>query len=101
FAGACWESSPSSPVNAPTAARKCAARGGTLPEALQLAAFAEEPGISLSGGDEWSSDILSFSSEDVYAVATVSQGGNIDAGLFNAGGVKETHAYRCVVPLVR
>ena len=28
FAGACWESSASSAVDAPTAARKCAARGG-------------------------------------------------------------------------
>lgn len=35
FAGGCWESSASSAVDAPTAARKCAARGGTLPEALQ------------------------------------------------------------------
>ena len=57
FAGACWESSASSAVDAPTAARKCAARGGALPEALQLAAFAEEPGVNLDSGDEWSSDI--------------------------------------------
>src|SRR6187551_467664 len=68
FAGGCWESSPNSPVNAPTAARKCAARNGTLPEALQLAAFAEEPGVNLDPGDEWSGDIPVVSGSDVYAV---------------------------------
>ncbi len=59
FAGACWETSASPAANAPTAARKCAMRGGGLPEALQLAAFAEEPGVSLTG-EEWSSDIAVF-----------------------------------------
>jgi hypothetical protein len=101
FAGACWESSPSSAVNAPTAARKCAARGAALPEALQLAAFAEEEGVNLDSGDEWSSDIVSFTSEDVYAVGTVSTGSAIGTGLFNSGGTMDTHAYRCVVPLLR
>jgi hypothetical protein len=101
FGGACWESSPSSAVNAPTAARKCAARGGELPEALQLAAFAEVQGVNLDAGDEWSSDIVSFTSEDVYAVGTVSAGSTIGSGLFNSGGTMETHAYRCVVPLLR
>lgn len=100
FAGACWESSPSSAVNAPTAARKCAARGGGLPGALELAAFAEEPGISLAGGDEWTSDIVSFTIEDVYAVATVSDASKIGSGLFNASGATDTNAYRCVVPLI-
>lgn len=101
FAGACWESSSSSPVDAPTAARKCAAHGAVLPEALQLAAFAEEPGVNLDAGDEWSSDVVSFTSEDVYAVGTVSTGSTIGTGLFNSGGIKDTHAYRCVFPLLR
>lgn len=100
FAGACWDSSPSSAVNAPTAARKCAARGGTLPDALQLAAFAEEPGVNLDPGDEWSGDIVSFTFEDVYAVGVVSAGGTIDSGLFDAGGAMDTYAYRCVIPLL-
>lgn len=101
FAGACWESSPSSAANAPTAARKCAARGAALPEALQLAAFAEEQGVNLDPGDEWSSDVVSFTSEDVYAVGTVSAGSKIGSGLFNSSGTMDTHAYRCVVPLLR
>jgi len=100
FAGACWENAPSSAVNAPTAARKCAARGAGLPSALELAAFAEEPGVSLSSGDEWTSDIVSFTVEDAYAVATVSDASKIGSGLFNASGTIDTNAYRCVVPLV-
>jgi hypothetical protein len=95
FAGACWESSMSSPVDAPTAARKCAARGGTLPEALQLAAFAEEPGVNLDSGDEWSSDIPVFSGLDTYDVATVSAAAKIDAILST-----KARAYRCVIPLL-
>jgi hypothetical protein len=100
FAGACWEGSSSSAVDAPTAARKCAARGGSLPEALQLAAFAEEPGVNLDPGDEWSSDIVSFTAGNVYAVGTVSKASVIGSGLFKSGGPSDTHAYRCVIPLV-
>jgi hypothetical protein len=100
FAGACWESSARSAVDAPTAARKCAARGGTLPDALQLAAFAEEPGVNLDPGDEWSGDIVSFTADNVYAVGTVSAGAVVGSGLFKAGGPSETHAYRCVIPLL-
>jgi hypothetical protein len=95
FAGACWESSASSPVNAPTAARKCAARGGELPAALELAAFAEEPGVSLDQGDEWSGDIAVFTGLNTYGVATVNSGSEINSGLST-----ESHAYRCVIPLV-
>jgi len=95
FAGACWESSASSAVNAPTAARKCAARGGTLPEALQLAAFAEEPGVNLDSGDEWSSDITNVSGLNAYGVVTVSAASKLDYVLST-----EAHAYRCVIPLL-
>jgi hypothetical protein len=96
FAGACWESSPSSAVNAPTAARKCAARGAELPQALQLAAFAEEQGVNLDPGDEWSSDIPVFTGLDTYGVATVSANSEINSDLST-----DTHAYRCVIPLLR
>lgn len=96
FAGACWESSPSSAVNAPTAARKCAARGAALPEALQLAAFAEEQSVNLDPGDEWSSELTTFSGPDAYATVTVSAGSVLNTALANT-----THAYRCVIPLLR
>jgi len=95
FAGACWESNASSAVDAPTAARKCAARGGTLPEALQLAAFAEEVGVNLDPGDEWSSDIPVFTGLDTYGVAIVS-----DASKINSALSTTSHAYRCVIPLL-
>jgi hypothetical protein len=96
FAGACWESSPNSAVNAPTAARKCTGRGGELPEALQLAAFAEEPGVNLDPDDEWSSDIPVFTGLDTYGVATVSASSEINSSLSTT-----THPYRCVIPLLR
>ena len=100
FAGACWESSANPAVDAPTAGRKCAAKGGTLPEALQLAAFAEEPGVNLDPGDEWSGDIVSFTANNVYAVGTVSASAVVGSGLFKTGGPSDTHAYRCVIPLL-
>jgi hypothetical protein len=96
FAGACWQSSPHSPVNAPTAARKCAALGGELPEALQLAAFAEEPGVNLDPGDEWSSDLTAFSGPNAYSVVTVSASSVVNTSLST-----NTRAYRCVLPLLR
>lgn len=96
FAGACWETAGSGAVNAPTAARKCAARGGSLPEALELAAFAEEPDVHLDAGDEWSSELTIFSGPDAYAAVTVSTESVLDPALANT-----THAYRCVLPLLR
>jgi hypothetical protein len=96
FAGACWEGTTSeSAVDAPTAARKCAAKGGTLPEALQLAAFAEEPGVNINAGGEWSGDLTTFSGPDAYAVVTVSPSSVLDTALSTG-----THHYRCVIPLV-
>jgi hypothetical protein len=95
FAGACWESSPSSKATAPLAASKCAARGGTLPEALQLASFAEQPGVNLDAGDEWSSDIPVISGEDAYAVTTVAPDSIVFRDLSTT-----PHAYRCVIPLL-
>jgi hypothetical protein len=96
FAGGCWESSAAVAVNAPTAARKCAARGGELPGALALAAFAEEPGVNLDSEDEWSSDVTNVSGLNVYGVVIVSDASGIDSALSN-----EPHPYRCVIPLLQ
>lgn len=101
FAGACWQASPSfAAATAPQAAIECAKQGGTLPEALQLAAFALQPGVNLNAGDEWSGDIVSFTAKNAYAVATVSAVGDVKSGLYNAGGSSETRHYRCVIPLL-
>lgn len=95
FAGACWQTDAHSPADAPFAARRCAAQGGELPGALELAAFAEQQGVSLHGGDEWSGDIPVVSGPSVYAVVTVAADSQIDMSTSS-----NTHPYRCVIPLV-
>jgi hypothetical protein len=101
FAGACWQTSSSfAAATAPQAAIECAKEGGTLPEALQLAAFALQPGVNLDAGDEWSGEIVSFTAKNAYAVATVSAAGDVKSGLYNAGGSSESRHYRCVIPLL-
>lgn len=102
FAGACWQTSASgAAVTAPEAAADCAAVGGTLPEALQLVAFAKQPNVNLDPGDEWASDIVSFTAKDAYGVATVSAAGAVNSAVFNAGGASAAKKHRCVIPLVR
>jgi len=96
FAGACWQSSPNLAATAPLAAAECATRGGTLPDALQLAAFAKQPGVNLDEGDEWSGDIPVVSGLTAYAVVTVSPAGGVSSALST-----ETNRYRCVIPLVK
>ena len=96
FASACWQSSASeTALSAPAAAASCAAQGGTLPDPLQLAAFAQEPGVTLDKGDEWSSDIPVISEKDTYAVITVSAGGNI----YFASSAS-SRKFLCVIPLL-
>jgi len=95
FAGACWQVAASdTALSAPAAATACAVRGGELPEALALAAFSQQPGVTLTG-DEWSSDIPVVSSPDVYAVATVAADGKVASAVSTA-----TKKFRCVLPLV-
>lgn len=97
FAGSCWQSfSSETAVSAPAAANACAVQGGALPEALQLAAFSQQPGVVLDSGHEWTGDITNMTSEDIYAVVTVSASGNVDF-ISHAN----TRKYRCVIPLLR
>lgn len=96
FAGACWQSSASeTAVSAPAAATSCAVQGGTLPEALQLAAFSQVPGVNLDAGDEWSGDLTNMTGPDEYAVVTVSGAGVVDFAVSTSA-----HKYRCVIPLL-
>jgi hypothetical protein len=97
FAGACWQTGASeTALNAPAAAAACAAQGGELPEALALAAFSQQPGVTLATGDEWSSDIPSFTTLNSYSVATVNSAGEVGSAISTA-----TKKFRCVLPLVR
>jgi len=95
FAGACWQASAAGPATAPDAAAACAAQGGSLPEALELAAFAHHPGVVLETGGEWSSDIGNVSGPDLYGVVIVTPSGGIDFSLST-----NTKKYRCVIPLL-
>jgi hypothetical protein len=96
FAGACWQTGASeTALSAPAAAAACAAQGGELPEALALAAFSQQPGVTLATGDEWSGDLTIVSGVDAYAVITVSSAGQI-----NFVTSTSTKKFRCVLPLV-
>ncbi len=80
FAGACWQASANeAAVTAPVAAASCAAQGGALPEALQLAAFAQQPDVALAEGEEWSGDLTTFSGRNVYGVVTVTSSGRTES----------------------
>ncbi len=97
FAGACWQSfSSETAVSAPAAATACAVQGGALPEALQLAAFSQQPGVVLDGGTEWTSDLTNMTGPNEYAVVKVSAAGVVDFTVSTSA-----HKYRCVIPLVR
>jgi hypothetical protein len=96
FAGACWQTASSeTALNAPDAAVACANQGGELPDALSLAAFSQQPGITLANGDEWSGDVPVWSADDLYGVATVSPTAEIKSAVSTS-----THKFRCVIPLV-
>lgn len=96
FAGACWDSEPSSSaLNAPAAAASCANQGGELPSALALVAFSQLPGEALAEGGEWSGDLPVVSSLDVYAVATVTPEGEVTSAVSTA-----SKKFRCVVPIL-
>jgi hypothetical protein len=96
FAGACWQSSASgTAATAAVAAAACAAQGGSLPEALELAAFAHQPDIKLAEGEEWSNDLTNVSGLNVYGVVTVSATSGVN---FSLG--TNTKQYRCVIPIV-
>jgi hypothetical protein len=97
FAGACWQTSHSeTAVSAPAAANSCATQGGELPEALQLAAFSQQPGVTLAPGSEWSSDLTNMVGPNEYAAVIVSSSGTVD---FTAS--TNARKYRCVIPLLR
>ncbi|HEV2856990.1 MAG TPA: hypothetical protein VGW80_01150 [Solirubrobacterales bacterium] len=96
FAGACWQiAANSSALNPAAAAATCANEGGELPSPLLLAAFSQQPGITLAAGDEWTGDIPVVSGSNVYAVTTVSASAAI-----NSSPASNTRRFRCVIPLL-
>ena len=94
FGGACWQLEPNAALKAPDAAAQCASHGGELPDALSLAAFSKETGVSFVT-EEWSGDIPVVSGTNLYAVVTVDESGEIRSQL-----ATEPKKFRCVFPLV-
>jgi hypothetical protein len=100
FAGACWQLEPNeTALEAPVAAKACAAQGGELPAALTLAAFSQQPGVTLAVGGEWSGDIPIISGTNVYGVVTVAASTPGPAEVGSAPSTA-TRKFRCVIPLV-
>lgn len=96
FAGACWQSAANTSALTPAAAAAaCANEGGELPDPLLLAAFSQQPNITLATGDEWTRDLTNVSGPNSYAVVSVSAMGEVSFAAFNV-----TKRFRCVLPLL-
>lgn len=96
FAGACWQTVANATALTPAnAASVCAHEGGELPEPLLLAAFAQQPAVSIAPGDEWTSGVTNVSGPNSYAVVTVLTTDELSFAPFNT-----TKKFRCVLPLV-
>ncbi len=95
FAGACWQASTNSATTPASAAAACANAGGELPDPLLLAAFSQQPGITIAAGDEWTNTITNVSGPDLYAVVTVSSSAAISSEV-----ATKTKKFRCVTPLL-
>lgn len=95
FAGSCWQTAASSTALTPTnAAAACANEGGELPDPLLLAAFSQQPGITIAS-EEWTDGITNVSGPGLYAVVTVSSSAAISSEVSTA-----TKKFRCVLPLL-
>jgi len=96
FAGACWQTAANSSALTPAAAASaCANEGGELPTPLSLAAFSQQPSITLAAGDEWTNNVTNVSGPDLFAVVTVSASGTVSSEL-----ATKTKKFRCVIPLI-
>ena len=96
FAGACWQNvADGTAISPAAAAESCASQGGALPDALALAAFANEPNVAIAAGEEWSGDLTNLSGLNSYSVVTVTPLGEI-----NFSGSNTNKRFRCVLPLV-
>ena len=97
FAGACWQTSANATaVTAPVAAAACAAQGGTLPEALELAAFAQQPDIESAAAKSGRGTSQSSPGPMSMRVVTVTPDWRS-----RTSPLRPTPStYRCVIPIV-
>jgi len=96
FAGACWDmrAKPTA-MTAEEAAVVCAMRGGELPPALALTAYAKQPGVVIAVGGEWTKDIGQTGAGELFTMAYITEVGAIE-------GAKSSllKQFRCVTPLI-
>jgi hypothetical protein len=96
FNGGCWEINSNAKVDAPVAAQACAAKGGSLPLALDLRSYVKQTALDLGATGEWTDNVFDVTSEDAYSVVIVSK-----TGVINFTVQTDDHQFRCVLPLVR
>jgi len=95
FAGACWDLQASAAsVTAFEAVAACAAKGGVLPDLLQLLVFDQQPGVVIEVEGEWTSSEQPMG-VDSWAVAFVQNGVHT-----NVNNPAVPHHFRCVTPLL-
>lgn len=97
FAGACWDVRVGpTVVGAAEAAVACAARGGELPGALALLAFAGQPGSEVGAADEWTGDVADAGPSFPATVVFFSAGSR----KLEVTNASIPRRFRCVMPLL-
>jgi hypothetical protein len=96
WAGACWDVKPSeAAVTLDEAVAACGAEGGELPNALSFTVFADQPGVSIDVGGEWTNQVGTIGAVDAFAVVIVYPGGRV----YSASPAEHLH-FRCVTPFL-
>ncbi len=95
FAGACWDLAASSAkLNAFEAVEACAARGGELPDLLQLLVFDRQPGAVVTVDGEWTSTEQTIGLNS-WALTFVENGVQM-----NVSNPATPYHFRCVTPFL-
>jgi hypothetical protein len=95
FAGACWELEPGkTALSVFEAVDTCAARGGQLPQVLELVSFIQQPGVQADPESEWTSTTR-VDEKDIISGVTVETGPHI-----RLIAPTTPHHFRCVTPLL-
>jgi hypothetical protein len=96
YAGACWDLVASTgTASVVEAAAACAARGGELPDAFTLAAFAKQPGVLIDLSGEWTNQVGNTGEPNQFAAVVVLPG----SAIYAISPSSQIH-FRCVTPVL-